>query len=98
MPFRVYVVRSSDRARLDAALGDDVVSRQSIQVRDAHHFGRPGDQLFVFVDGTEAGLVRADAVLLDFAERAPDADVLHGLLVAEEEAAASSLGSVFGGL
>ncbi|HEX2022969.1 MAG TPA: hypothetical protein VHH36_09645 [Candidatus Thermoplasmatota archaeon] len=98
MPFRVYQVRSADRARLERALEDDILSRQSLQMRDARHFGRPGDLVYLFVDGTEAGLLRADAVILEFAERAPDADVLHGLLVAEEEAAASSLGAVLGDL
>lgn len=97
MPFQVYRVRAADRARLDAALGDDILSRQSLQVREARHFGVPGDWVFLFVDGTEAGIVRADAVLLDFAERAPEAKTLHDLLMAEEENAASSLGSVFEG-
>ena len=96
MPYQVYRVKSADRARLDAALGDDVLSRQSLQVRDARHFGRPGGDLYLFVDGSEAGIVRADALLLDFAERAPDAERLHAQLAEEDDAAASGLGSIFG--
>lgn len=96
MPFQVYRVRSADRARLEAALGDDILSRQSLVLRDARHFGLPGDFVYLFVDGSEAGIIRADGVLLDFAERAPDAAALHERLRAEEDEAASSLGSIFG--
>jgi len=96
MAFQVYRVRAAQRAKLEEALADDILSRQSLQIRDARHFGVPGDWVFLFVDGSEAGILRADAVLLDFAERAPDAKTLHDLLVAEDEAAASGLGSIFG--
>lgn len=94
--WQVYRVKSSQRAKLEAALGDDILSRQSLQVRDARHFGQSGDWVYLFVDGSDAGIIRADAVLLDFMERAPEAQKLHDMLVAEDEAAASGLGAVFG--
>lgn len=96
MAFQVYRFPSALRARLDEALGDDILSRQSLVIRDARHFGVPGDWIFLFVEGEEKGIFRADAVLLEFGERAPDAKTLHDLLKAEEDNAASSLGSVFG--
>lgn len=96
MPAQVYRIRTSDKARLDAALGDDILSRQSLTIRDARHFGVPGDFIFLFVEGSDAGILRADALLLEFAVRAPDANVLLDLLKAEEDAAATGLGSVFG--
>ncbi len=96
MAWQVYRLKASQRARLDEALGDDTLSRQSLQVRDARHFGQPGDWLYLFVDGSDAGILRADALLLDFAERAPDAQRLHDIMQAEDDAAASGLGSIFG--
>jgi hypothetical protein len=96
MPFQVYRCKSSERAKLEEALGDDRLSRESLSIRDARHFGVPGDWIFLFVDGSEAGITRADGLLLDFCERAPDAKILHDLMVAEDEAAASGLGSIFG--
>lgn len=98
MPFQVYRVASKDRARLDEALGDDILSRQSLTLRDARHFDQPGDFVYLFVEGAQAGILRADAVLLDFAERAPNAAELHQLLKDEEDAAAASLGSILGDL
>lgn len=96
MPWQVYRVRAAQRAKLEEALGDDTLSRQSLQIRDAKHFGQTGDWVYLFVDGSEAGIFRADALLLDFAERAPDAQQLHDAMQAEDDAAASGLGSIFG--
>jgi hypothetical protein len=96
MPFQVYRVKSADRAKMDEALNDDVLSRQSIIIRDARSFGDTGDGVLLFVEGAEAGIQRADAVLLPFAERAPNAADLHRKLKDEEDEAASGLGSIFG--
>lgn len=96
MAYRVYRIKASLRGRLDEALNDDILSRQSIQVRDARHFGAAGDWLYLFAEGEEKGMLRADALLLEFGERAPDADALHAKLKAEEDEAAAGLGSVFG--
>jgi hypothetical protein len=96
MPYQVYRLKAAERARLDQALTDDLLSRQSVQVRDARHFGQSGDWLYFFVEGSDAGILRADALLLSFAERAPEAASLHALLKEEEDAAASGLGSIFG--
>jgi hypothetical protein len=96
MPAQVYRIKTSDRARLETALTDDILSRQSLTLRDARHFGVPGEAIFLFVEGAEAGVARADKVLLEFAEHAPDAKTLLDLLKAEEDEAASGLGSIFG--
>lgn len=96
MPFRVYRIKNADRPKLDAAMGDDILSRQSLRVTDAKHFGASGDWVYLFVDGEEKGMMRADALVLEFAERAPDADELHRKLQDEDDAAAAGLGSIFG--
>jgi hypothetical protein len=96
MAYQVYRVKSADRARLDAALGDDLLSRQSLRVLDARHFGQAGDAIYFFVEGSDAGVLRADALVLEFAERAPDAESLYRMLKDEDDAAASGLGAIFG--
>jgi len=98
VPHQVYRFPSSARARLEEALGDDILSRQSLTIRDARHFGVPGDWTYLFVEGEEKGILRADGVLLDFGERAPDGEALYRMLKDEEDAAASSLGSIMGEL
>jgi hypothetical protein len=96
MPYRVYKLKGADRARLDQALTDDTLSRQSIRVLDARHFGQSGDGVYLFVEGSDAGMTRADALILVFGERAENADALHQMLKDEDDAAASGLGSIFG--
>lgn len=94
--YRVFRVKPSDRNRLEEALGDDILSRQSIQIRDARHFGVPGEHVYLFVEGEERGMLRADAIVLEFAERAPEAEALYRMLKQEEDDAASGLGAIFG--
>ena len=96
MPHRVYRVKNADRPKLDAALGDDILSRQSLRITDAKHFGIAGDWVYLFVEGEEKGMLRADALVLEFGERAPDAEELRLKLQEEDDAAASGLGSIFG--
>lgn len=96
VPHRVFRVAGADRARLDEALGDDQLSRQSIVLRDARHFGLAEDALYLFLEGSESGMRRADEILLYFAKPAADADALRQALKDEEDAAASGLGSIFG--
>ncbi len=96
MPFRVFRVPQTERARLDAALGDDILSRQSITLRDARRVGRQEDAIYVFVEGEQAGLFRAEALILTFGERATEPGELMGRLKAEEDSAAEGLGSIFG--
>lgn len=98
VPFRVFRVKPSDRPKLDEALGDDILSRQSLRVVDAAHFGQRADWVYLFVEGEEKGMLRAEALILAFGERAPDGEALHQALKDEEDSAASSLGSVFGDL
>ncbi len=98
MPHRVYEVRPKDLAKLEAAFTDDVLSRQSLTVREAKTFGYPDrDTLFVFVAGAEAGLARADEVILEFGRRAADGEALYAKLQEEESEAAAGLGFILGG-
>ena len=96
MPYRVYRIKPSLRPKLDEALGDDILGRQSIQVRDARHFGAAEDHLYLFIEGEEKGMLRADALILEFGERAPNAEALYQMLKQEDEEAASGIGSIFG--
>ncbi len=96
VPLRVYRVPNTERSRLDQTLGDDVLSRQSLTIRDGRHFGLPGNETILFVEGTEQGVFRADELLASFAKRAEDEPGLLRQLKAEEDDAASGLGSIFG--
>jgi hypothetical protein len=101
--YRVYRVKPSDRARIDAALDGrkstaaDLVSRQSVTVRDAKTLGLPGDALLVLIEGEEAA-VKASEGLFAFGERldGADAEAARRAFQAHEESLASGVGLIFG--
>ncbi|HKZ99670.1 MAG TPA: hypothetical protein VJ326_08795 [Thermoplasmata archaeon] len=84
--------------QLEALRKDDVVSRQSVEVRDAAALGLSGGGSIVLIEGTEAGVARAEAVLKDSGARltGPEADAAYARFRSQDEDAASGMGLVFG--
>jgi hypothetical protein len=96
--YRVFRVPTSQALKVEALLTDDLVSRQSITRRDAKTLGLPDEGLLVLVEGSQAGVERASALLADVpALEGAAADEVYRRLKLEEEDAASGLGLVFGG-
>ncbi len=97
MAWTIYSVPSAKRAELDAALKDDVVSRQSQKIRDAGALGGPSDQTFVLIEGSTEGIARADQVLATVGTKLPpaEADPLHRKFKDEEDAASAGMGLFF---
>ena len=97
MPWTIYSVLSSKKAELDAALADDLVSRQSHTVRAATALGGPADSIYVLVEGSTDGIVRANALLGPIGTRpaAPDGEALYRKFKDEQEAASAGMGLFF---
>jgi hypothetical protein len=83
--------------QLDALRKDDVVSRQSVDVRDASALGLPGSGCIVLVEGTDAGVARAAALLKDVGTKlsGADADAAYGRFRSQDDDAATGMGLVF---
>lgn len=94
MPWRVYEVRGKDRERALADLADDIVSRASVRLADAKHFGWDRDTFFVHLDGSDEAAARADATLLKYGRVPANAEAVRKRLLWEDDASAASLGSV----
>jgi hypothetical protein len=97
MPWTIFAVPSAKRTELDAALKDDLVSRQSQTVREAGAMGGPADRLYVLVEGSTQGVERADQLLAPVGTKLPagEAAALHQKFKDEEEAASSGMGLFF---
>lgn len=97
MPWTLYAVPTGRRADLDAALRDDLVSRQSQKLRDAAALGGPSDRLYVLIEGTAEGVRRADDLLREVGEplSAADRERLFAQFKAEEESASAGMGLFF---
>jgi len=94
MAWTIYSVPSGKRSDLEAALRDDLVSRQSQTVRDAGPLGGPADTIYVLVEGSADGVRRADELLAPVGARLPppDAERLHQRFKDDEDAASAGMG------
>ena len=97
MAWTLYSVPTTKRTELDAALKDDVVSRQSQKVREAAAMGGPSDRLYVLVEGSAEGVRRAGELLAPFGTVLPAAEgeALHTKFREEEDAASAGMGLFF---
>jgi hypothetical protein len=97
MVWTIFAVPSAKRADLDAALKDDIVSRQSQKVRDASALGGPSDRIYVLVSGSPEGVARARDLLAQVGDRLPEAEgeKVHAQFMEEEENASAGMGLFF---
>jgi hypothetical protein len=97
MAWTIYSVPSAKRAELDAALKDDLVSRQSQKVRDAGAMGGPADRTYVLVEGSTEGVARANELLAAVGTALPpkEGEELHQRFRDEEDAASAGMGLFF---
>jgi len=98
MPWALFSVPTAKKSELDAALADDVVSRQSHKVRAAAALGGPADRTYVLVEGSPDGVRRAEDLLGPLGDRpsADEAARLYRTFKDEEESASAGMGLFFG--
>lgn len=91
-----FPAAKSDSANL--LLSDDVVGRQSVTTRDGKSLGLPGDDRYVLVEGSEAGIARAVELLKGIVKplEGPEAEDVYRRLRAQDEQAVSGMGLIFG--
>lgn len=95
--FRVPIP-AGQAAQLEALRKDDIVSRQSIEVRDANALGLGGGGSLILIEGTEAGIARAEEVLKGLGTKltGEDAEKAYARFRSQEDDAAAGMGLVFG--
>lgn len=98
MPYALFSVKKENIGKIDRVLKDDLVSRQSITVRDASVLGINKDARFVLVEGTEEALKKADELFKPIGTREPEdeAKVVYAKFKEEDSNVASGMGLVFG--
>ncbi|MGP8078630.1 MAG: hypothetical protein ACLQD8_07890 [Thermoplasmata archaeon] len=98
MPWALFSIPSAKKAELDAALADDVVSRQSHKIRSAGALGGPADRTYVLIEGSAEAVRRAEGLLAPLGDRPPaaEASLLYQRFKDEEDAASAGMGLFFG--
>ncbi len=101
--FAVFDVKAP-RAQVDLMLGDaldpraDLVSRQSITIREGRNLGFPDHGTLLVIEGTDAGLAAAVEMFKEIGTKldARRAEAVYQAIKAQEDDAASGLGLIFG--
>jgi len=96
--YRVFRFPVAQIEKANLLLNDDIVSRQSVTTRDATSLGLPGEDRYVLVEGSEAGIVRAVELLKGIAKplKGAEAEDVYRRFRAQDEQAVSGMGLIFG--
>ena len=95
--YRVFRLTPAQADQVNVLTADDVVSRQSVTVRDAKSLGLKGDDRYVVVEGSDAALGRAVELLKGITPlKGAEAEDVYRRFRAQDEQAASGMGLIFG--
>ena len=98
-PLAVFKVERPNAARINEVTSDDIVSRLSIVTRDSETLGVAGDCIYVLMEGRADGVDRAKLLFEDkqIGRAVPQkvAEEVKAAITAEEEAAATGMGTIF---
>ena len=97
----MYVIFSIDKERtgkMNEALKDDLVSRQSIVIREAKVLGEDMEGTLLLVEGTEEAIERAKEIFEELGKVLQDdeAKSAYDKFKAEEDTVANGVGFLFG--
>jgi hypothetical protein len=97
MPYVVIGVKKENIPKINEALKDDLVGRQSITTRDASALELKLDVHLVLIEGNEKGVSRAKEVFKDVGEplAEKDAKLVYDKIKEEEEKASEGVGMIF---
>ncbi|MFQ5552106.1 MAG: hypothetical protein ACE5EW_00025 [Thermoplasmata archaeon] len=95
----VFLFPKEAASRSREILEDDLISRQSVTLRDARSLGMERDGTLVFIQGDAAAIERFETLAEEAAERLAEDEAapLTARLRKEEEDAAEGVGLLFGG-
>ena len=99
MKYAVFEIEKSKKKALNAVLADDIISRQSIAIRDASSVGVKKDVEYVLIEGDEAAIKKAEELLAkDGCKKEPDkeAEKIYKSIKDQENSAAEGVGFIFG--
>jgi hypothetical protein len=96
--YRVFRIPPAQAEKANLLIGDDLVGRQSVTVRDAKSLGLKGDDRYVVVEGSEPAVTRAVDLMKGIAAplEAAKADDVYRRFRAQDDQAASGMGLIFG--
>ncbi len=98
MNYAIFCVEKTEASKINKILRDDLISRQSISIRDANALNIEKDVRYVLIEGNEDALKKADELFSETGKKLgeKDAKTIYDMIKTEESDAATGVGFIFG--
>lgn len=96
--YAIFSVKPENATKIEGLLKDDLVSRQSITIRESSVLGIQGLGTLVLVEGEEKAVRKSEELFKDIGEKVlgEKATSIYDKLKKEEEDVAQGVGFIFG--
>ncbi len=94
--YKVFEIQRINVNKAKELLTDDVISRQSIFIRDAKAFDIDKDVQYILIEGSEEALKKASELFKDIANEPENKYEIYKNFKLQEESAAEGIGMIFG--
>ena len=98
MSYVIFSVEKTQVSKVNQILRDDMVSRQSIVLRDASALNIEKDVRYVLIEGTDEAIKKAEELFADVGKKEGDEEAknIYNKIKTEESDAAEGVGLIFG--
>jgi hypothetical protein len=95
----IFEVKKEDSSKIDEVVKDDIVSRQSITIRDSRSLGiEDVDAIYVKIEGSKEGLKRAEELFKEDGIKklsTKKAKEINEKIESQDDSAISGMGMIF---
>lgn len=98
MAYIIFEVKKEESGKITKIIKEDIVSRQSITTRDASSLEMKGDATYLKIEGSDAGLKKAEEIAKELGLKKMDAKKAAAVdekITAQDDSAASGMGMIF---
>lgn len=99
MVYAVFSVEKENLEKIDDVLKDELVSKQSIAIRDASALGLEKEVRYVLIEGNKEALKKAEELFKEIGEKEEEKEAkeVYGRIKEQEEDVAEGVGFIFKG-
>lgn len=98
MAYVIFEMKAQDAGKISKLLTDDIVSRQSISIRESKSLDLKGDCSYIKIEGSQEGLKKAEEIAKEAGFKKLDAKKAKKIdekIKEQEDSAASGIGMIF---
>lgn len=98
MSYAIFSVEKTQASKINQILKDDLISRQSIAIRDAHALSIQKDVRYVLIEGSDDAIKKAEEMFSEVGKKEDEkeAKTIYDKIKSEEGDVASGVGLIFG--